>query len=414
MVEKLTRKMFDYQVLCLGLAAVIFVIYTGNIVFEIPLKSLTCSDRSILYVTQEGTEARFRTNLNAEKLHSVQEESGRVDDEKSLPVAPVNLTEDERITWLQKQMPKFEIFKSNNYTRQFHRRVLEFFSVDCEAKFFMTWISPAGTFGPREFLAMESLFKAHPHGCLMILSRSMDSGRGYRILQPLRERGFKVTAVSPDLASLFKDTPAKAWLDRIKSGKKDPGEIPLAQNLSNLMRLAVLYKYGGVYLDTDFITLKPFTELRNTIGAQSMETGSKKWTRLNNAVLVFEVNHPLLLRFMEEFASTFDGNKWGHNGPYMVTRVVERVGNEPGYNFTVLPSMAFYPVNWHKIHGFFQKPKTQIDSRWVEAVLLRLKREAYGVHLWNKQTSRLKIEEGSIMGRLVSKHCVICKQIYRY
>ncbi|GMH03187.1 hypothetical protein Nepgr_005026 [Nepenthes gracilis] len=27
--------------------------------------------------------------------------------------------------------------------------------------------------------------------------------------------------------------------------------------------------------------------------------------------------HPLLLKFIEDFATTFDGNKWGHNGPYL-------------------------------------------------------------------------------------------------
>ena len=77
------------------------------------------------------------------------------------------------------------------------------------------------------------------------------------------------------------DTPALAWFDRIKSGEQNRGEIPLAQNLSNLIRLVILYKYGGVHLDTDFITLKDFSGLRNSIEAQSIDaTGS--WTRLNN------------------------------------------------------------------------------------------------------------------------------------
>ena len=74
--------------------------------------------------------------------------------------------------------------------------------------------------------------------------------------------------MTPDLAFLFKNTPAKAWFEEMKSGNKDPVEIPIAQNLSNLMRLVVLYKYGGVYLDTDFIVLKAFSGLKNLIGAK--------------------------------------------------------------------------------------------------------------------------------------------------
>ena len=66
-----------------------------------------------------------------------------------------------------------------------------------------------------------------------------------------------------------------------------------------------------------------------------------------------------------EFSSTFDGNKWGHNGPYLVSKVVERMREKPGYNFTVLPPMAFYPIDWIRINRLFQKPANKGDSIWV-------------------------------------------------
>ncbi|KAJ1437400.1 Nucleotide-diphospho-sugar transferase [Sesbania bispinosa] len=312
---------------------------------------------------------------------------------------------------LQGKLQEFKILKSNNLTRQFHARVLGFFNNQCESQFFMTWISPVSSFGARELLSIESLFKVHPKGCLMILSRTLDSIHGYRILKPFLDKGFKVQAVTPDLSFLLKGTLAEGWFHELRKGKKDPGEIPLSQNLSNLIRLAVLYKYGGVYLDTDFILLKPLKGLRNCIGAQSMDFGGKHWTRLNNAILIFDMNHPLLLRFINEFGLTFDGNKWGHNGPYLVSRVVGKLGKRPGFKFTILPPMAFYPADWNKIGGFFRKPKTQGEAKWVEAKLLQLRGETYGVHLWNKQSSGLIIEEGSVIARLVSDHCVICNSL---
>ncbi|KAL4295637.1 hypothetical protein GQ457_12G008670 [Hibiscus cannabinus] len=313
---------------------------------------------------------------------------------------------------IRRKLPEPDIFRSDELTKKFHGRVLEFFNRECELQFFMTWISTAESFGIREILAVESVFKSHPNGCLMILSRTMDSPQGNMVLQPLLDRGFKVRAVTPDFPFLLKNTPAEAWFDDIRSGKKDPGVIPLAQNLSNLMRLAVLYKYGGVYLDTDFIVVNSFKELKNTIGAQSVDSVSKNWTRLNNAVLVFDINHPLLLKFIEEFASTFDGNKWGHNGPYMVSRVVQRVEGIPGYNFTILPPMAFYPVDWIKIVKLFKMPKNPAESKWVEAKLHQLNGKSYGVHLWNKQSNKLMVEEASVIGRLISEHCVLCKQCF--
>uniref|UniRef100_A0A2P2J294 Uncharacterized protein MANES_08G090400 n=1 Tax=Rhizophora mucronata TaxID=61149 RepID=A0A2P2J294_RHIMU len=354
------------------------------------IKSIVCAEYIVFHVyLQPSSVAEIHTSKILIKtavtdvlLHSEQKGSSDVDNEKQNSLLPpFNITEEERIKWFRKRLPEFEILKSDSMTQEFHSRVIAFFNNDCEVQFFMTWISPAEFFGRREFMALESLFKVHPHGCLVLLSRTMDSEKGHSILKPLIDLGFKVTAVTPNLSFLFNNTPAGAWFDELKRGKKDPGETPLSQNLSNIIRLAVLHRYGGVYLDTDFIVLRSFKDLRNSIGAQSDDVVSKKWTRLNNAVLVFDRNHALLLRFIEEFAASFDGNKWGHNGPYLVSRVVRRIVGSPGYNFSVLPPMAFYPVDWTRISRFFERPEDKAASRWVEAKLLQISVETYGVHL---------------------------------
>lgn len=386
--------------------ATFFIIYEDTVIISNDsVHSAAAASRAIKVLE--------KFQISNRPLLSIQEETDKADSGSWNSLKPpFNVTEDERTAWFRKKLPEFDILKSDNLTEQFHGRVLEFFSHECELQAFMTWISPVNLFGKREVLGLESFFKAHPNGCLMILSRTLDTPSGYRVLKPLLDGKFKVAAVTPDLSFLFRNTPAGAWFDEMKSGNKDPGEIPLAQNLSNLIRLAVLYKYGGVYLDTDFILLKSFEGLRNSIAAQSIDVVSGNWTRLNNAVLIFDMNHPLLFKFIEEFAATFDGNKWGHNGPYLVSRVVQRVQTRPGYNFTILPPTAFYPVNWNRIGGLFKVPQNQADSRWVNAKLLQLSREAYGVHLWNKQSNSIAIEEGSVMGRMISQHCVICDQIY--
>nr|XP_023901277.1 lactosylceramide 4-alpha-galactosyltransferase-like [Quercus suber] len=406
----------------ISFAAILFLIYTDSIVSNLSITTTFDFETNEIidahetdHNNQEQPTLEFESttlNTTAPLIPTQERVVEEEDSETQGPlIPPDNVSKEERLVWFRRKLSELEILKSNNLTRQFHSRVLEFFNSGCEEQFFMTWIAPARFFG-REFFSLESLFKAHPTGCLMILSRSLDSRRGYRILKPVVDRGFKVNAVTPDLAFLFKNTPAEAWFKEMKSGNKDPGEIPIAQNLSNLVRLAVLYKYGGVYLDTDFIVLKPFRGLKNLIGAQSMDMKSKNWTRLNNAVLIFDANHPLLLKFIEEFASSFDGNKWGHNGPYLVSRVVERIRKKPGYNFTVLPPMAFYPVDWIRINRLFQKPANQGDSIWVQDKLLQLSGETSGVHLWNKHTSNLRIEEGSVMGRLILEHCILCQHIY--
>ena len=144
-----------------------------------------------------------------------------------------------------------------------------------------------------------------------------------------------------------------------------------------------------------------------------MEGDSKNWTRLNNAVLVFEKEHPLVYSFMEEFATTFDGNRWGHNGPYLVSRVVKRAQETIGNSCTVLPPVAFYPFNWIDIQRLFQTPRSSNETTLLKADLIKLNRISYGLHLWNKITKKLKIEKGSAIDIIISDHCVVCRGIQR-
>lgn len=395
-------------------AAIIFLVCGDGIIYKVSIRTVSRDENKISNSTITCvTQVQIESTLEEEPLQSSTEYK---DDDNSETldslVVPSDLSAKKaRIDWFRKHLPDFRILQSNKLTQQFDNRLLEFLSHECETQFFMTWISPARSFKGRELLAAESVFKSHPRGCLTILSRTLDSERGYKILKPLLDRAFKILAITPDLPSLFKNTPVEAWFDEMKRGKKDPGLIPLAQNLSNLMRLAVLYKYGGVYIDTDFIVLKSFMGLKNSIGAQSIDPISKSWTILNNAVLVFDKNHPLLEKFMENFASNFDGSRWGYNGPFLVSRVVAKVTGAkatPGFNVTVLPPVAFYPVDWNKIGELFKKPENQATSSWAKAVLAQLNNEAYGIHLWNKHSKSYIMQKGSVIERLVSDHCIIC------
>ncbi|KAK1412315.1 hypothetical protein QVD17_33464 [Tagetes erecta] len=299
----------------------------------------------------------------------------------------------------------------------FPARVNQFFSknnnetVSCKTRFFMTWISSSNSFNQRAIHSVESVFKSHPNACLLIVSNSLDSIKGKQILKPFVDKGFRVTSISPDFNFLFKNTTAETWFLKLIKGQIRTGDISLGQNISNLLRICLLYKYGGVYIDADVIVLRSFSKLKNAIGAQSMASNSKNWSRLNNAVMVFDKMHPLLYKFIEEFSLTFNGNKWGHNGPYMVSRVVSRLQGRPGYKFTVLPPVAFYPVSWDKIRVLFRgvkNEKNETDSRWLTGMLEQIRNQSYTLHLWNKQTRGFRIEEGSVVKKILLEHCVFC------
>ncbi|KAL8467962.1 hypothetical protein ACS0TY_031274 [Phlomoides rotata] len=300
-------------------------------------------------------------------------------------------------------------FVRSQPAKHFEGRVMRFFESNssCKFRFFMTWISSVESFGSREMFCLESLFNAHPNGCLIIVSSSLDSRKGMQILTPFFDKGFKVAAISPDFKFLFKNTAAQAWYNRLKRGNVDPGGVSLGQNLSNLLRIGLLYRFGGIYLDTDVIVLKNFGGLRNVIGAQTIDLVTGKWSRLNNAVMIFDKRHPLMLKFIEEFALTFDGNKWGHNGPYLVSRVVSRLSGRGGFNVTVLPPSAFYPVDWSRIGSLFKGPKNLSHSKWLLAKLRQIRSHSFAVHLWNKQSRKFKVEKGSIIQNIMFSSSVV-------
>ncbi|CAL5015796.1 unnamed protein product [Urochloa decumbens] len=270
------------------------------------------------------------------------------------------------------------LLRSTPQTRRFAARADELFAAPCAGgRFFMTWLSPLAQLGP--FL----------------------------------ERGLRVAVASPDFAYLLDGTPAESWLTAMKRGGVKPGSVPLGQNLSNLLRLALLYRYGGAYLDADVVVLRPFAGvLRNAVGAQAVDEATGEWRRLNNAVMVFDAAHPLLREFIAEFAAAFDGSKWGHNGPYLVSRVAARLRHhrspEGLGGLTVLPPRAFYPVHWSKIAGMFVAPKDGKGERWVKAQVESIRGGSYGIHLWNRESRTLEVEEGSVIGRLISDSCLFC------
>ncbi|KAL2475412.1 alpha 1 [Abeliophyllum distichum] len=389
---------------------------------KIPLERASFSPETVPGKSKKFFSVPSSTKLSSSALYAVKEESpvGKLKTHFPLLIKNTNLVAfmNTSVVYHPKRRKKhrrgFKSHESQVKVKPFSVRVKEFFNAhplnsSCKFRFFMTWISSLESFGDRELFTIESLFKAHPNGCLIIVSSSMDSTSGMQILWPFLDKGFKVNAISPDFNYLFNNTAAQAWYNQLMQGNVNPGEVSLGQNLSNLLRLGLLYRFGGIYLDTDIIVLKSFKKLRNTIGAQTIDPETRNWSRLNNAVMIFDQGHPLLYKFIEEFALTFDGNKWGHNGPYLVSRVVSRISGRPGYNFTVFPPMAFYPVYWSRVDSLFQGPRNETHSKWLIAKLRRIRSQSFTVHLWNKQSRGFKVEEGSIIEQIMFDSCIFCK-----
>ena len=64
---------------------------------------------------------------------------------------------------------------------------------------------------------------------------------------------------------------------------------------SDVLRLAIVYKHGGVYLDIDSLVLRSLHDLRNVVTFHTFEMDS-----IANGALAFDKSHPFLADCLQE------------------------------------------------------------------------------------------------------------------
>ncbi|KAG5674653.1 hypothetical protein PVAND_004607 [Polypedilum vanderplanki] len=202
-----------------------------------------------------------------------------------------------------------------------------------------------------------------------------------------------------NLKSFSKNTPLENW---IKSGKLSNSKF-VVSHTSDVLRYLLLYKYSGLYLDTDVIVTYPYgrINIENYACAESHKF-------LNGAILKLtgESGRQIAESFMQDLIANFDGNVWGKNGPELLTRVIKKMCNISYFNstqkcknFTILETEKCYGIGWEEWVKFFEPHK--LDS------VRRHTKNSYYVHLWNKFSKTRKLEKNSTAGlnEILRKFC---------
>lgn len=174
-------------------------------------------------------------------------------------------------------------------------------------------------------------------------------------------------------------------------------------HISDAVRLAFLWKYGGLYLDLDSLVLKPFLDNEeNFIGIQyySVDDG------INTAVMKFEKHHPFLSQWMYAVPTKYEEEDRATIGPHLATRLIvpycqgdppeskrnleEISGKYCDYKVKILPPKAFYPVPWPDWKKIFVRD----DEDSMLRTLLQ-DPETYVLHYWNELSEKLTDSEMS-------------------
>ena len=120
-------------------------------------------------------------------------------------------------------------------------------------------------------------------------------------------------------------------------------------NCSNLVRLLLLYEFGGIYLDTDVEVLKPLDELLQKDFFCGEEPNDNR-RLVNDAVIGSIARHPVLKACILQCFKQYNGWEESNlSAPILVTQELRKYlvqyGNED-QKIGVYPREYFYPYGW--------------------------------------------------------------------
>ncbi|KAL5731403.1 lactosylceramide 4-alpha-galactosyltransferase [Ranunculus cassubicifolius] len=271
----------------------------------------------------------------------------------------------------------------------------------CSMRVFMVWNSAPWQYTVRHQRGLESLLYHHRDACVVVFSETIELD----FLKNFVNDGFKVAVAMPNLDELLKDTPteifASVWFEWRKT-KFYP------VHYSELVRLAALYKYGGIYLDSDVIVLKPLSSLDNSVGLE--DEPAKKF--LNGAVMAFNKHSPFILECLKEFYSTYDDSLLRWNGAELLTRAIKRFPTqENNSELNIQLSPIFFPISQQDITRYFSAPADETERSNQHILLLRILDQSYAFHFWNGLTSSIIPEPDSLVAKLLNHHCIHCTDV---
>ncbi|XP_040401015.1 lactosylceramide 4-alpha-galactosyltransferase isoform X1 [Cygnus olor] len=246
--------------------------------------------------------------------------------------------------------------------------------------------------------SVESAARTHPGTRVVVLMK----GLAKRNASLPNHWGFSLLSCFPnveirplDLPELFSGTPLAKWYSQAHQ-RWEPYFFPI---LSDACRIAIMWKFGGIYLDTDFIVLKNLKNLTNVLGTQSKYV-------LNGAFLSFKPRHKFIELCMQDFVENYNSWIWGHQGPQLLTRVFKKWcsirslrSSKSCKGVSALPREAFYPIRWQDWKKYFEV----VSSSELQELL----KNSYAVHVWNKksQGTRLEITSQALLAQLHSHFC---------
>lgn len=151
----------------------------------------------------------------------------------------------------------------------------------------------------------------------------------------------------------------------------DSNKIAYTEHLSDILRLNLINKYGGIYLDIDTICIKTFDALLDrqfvmgVEGAKIGDNNSNVMVGLCNAVLISEINSSFTNIWLDDYKNNYQRD-WNYNS---VKRPLQLSYEYPAL-IHVEPQSSFFKYSWEE-HGKNAMFNENSDIS-----------DCYSLHLW--------------------------------
>jgi mannosyltransferase OCH1-like enzyme len=144
------------------------------------------------------------------------------------------------------------------------------------------------------------------------------------------------------------------------------------------IRLEILYKYGGIYMDIDTITYKPYNFLLDydfVIGIQEDNYGKTNRTLYCNAIILSKKNNIFIKKWIEEYEKHFNPNGWCEASVHLPYIIYNNLTIYEKNRMKVLDRECFYYPSYNNVDKIFE------DNEDINDELITL-------HLWNTYSNK--------------------------
>lgn len=259
--------------------------------------------------------------------------------------------------------------------------------------FFIETNTQRNEFDPRQLCAIESAAYNNPKAIVYVYSIRA------KINESLLQAYSNIKHVILSFENVFKNTVFEDWF---KTNNKRLFNSPFFyEHASDLLRIVLLWKYGGYYSDLDTITIKNIEPLLRFNGAALQ---NEKPVEINNANLIFKKNHSFLYDLMDQMARDYNPYGWTVNGQYKIEKTaykycnltkldslilskdsfVNKIKNK--CDFHLFPKNYFAPLKWYKWQNYFKFNQRLEVSKFLHA---------YSIHFYSKLSKHSEIYIGS-------------------